>query len=53
MSHGWQDLSVAVEEEGKDVDHLIADEDMPRFNDAATVGSESVSGAEGATHKSG
>lgn len=32
LTEEWKSLSVAVEEECKDVDDLVADEDMPRLN---------------------
>lgn len=43
LTHGWKDTAIAIEEEGEDIDRLIAEENVPWSNDTVTISRKDIS----------
>ena len=43
LTHGWKDTAIAIEEEGEDINRLIAEENMPWSNHTVTISGKDIS----------
>lgn len=43
LTHGWKNTAIAIEEEGEDINRLIAEENVPWSNDTITISGKDLS----------